>query len=178
MHQPYGDVYGQWRAMEAAQREGLTRAIGVANFHPDRLLDLILNNEITPQVNQIETHPFFQRGADHDLMREHGVQHQAWGGFAEGRNGLFTHPVLSGIGEAHGKSVAQVVLRWLIQRDVVTIPKSVNPDRMAQNLDVFDFTLTEEELARIAALDTGRTLFFDHHDPEKVAWLSKRRLDG
>ena len=178
MHQPYGDVYGQWRAMEAANREGLARAIGVANFYPDRLLDLILNNEITPQVNQIETHPFFQRTADHALMREHSVQHQAWGGFAEGRNDLFGHPVLSGIGKAHGKSVAQVVLRWLIQRDIVTIPKSVNPDRMAQNIDVFDVELTDDQLAAVAALDTGATLFFDHHDPEMVAWLSKRRLDS
>ncbi|GAA1986711.1 aldo/keto reductase [Kitasatospora viridis] len=178
MHQPYGDVYGQWRAMEAVNREGLARAIGVANFHPDRLLDLLLNNETAPAVNQIETHPFFQRTADHTLMREHGVRHQAWGGFAEGRNGLFTHPVLAGIGEAHGKSVAQVVLRWLVQRDIVTIPKSVNPDRMAQNIDVFDFELTDGQLSAIAALDTGATLFFDHHDPEMVAWLSKRRLDG
>ncbi|MFE2729302.1 aldo/keto reductase [Kitasatospora sp. NPDC059327] len=178
MHQPYGDVYGQWRAMEAANREGLARAIGVANFYPDRLLDLILNNEIAPQVNQIETHPYFQRTADHALMREHRVQHQSWGGFAEGKNDLFTHPVLVGIGEAHGKSVAQVVLRWLIQRDIVTIPKSVNPDRMAQNIDVFDFQLTEEQTAAIAALDSGTTLFFDHHDPEKVAWLSKSRLEG
>ncbi|MFD7716395.1 aldo/keto reductase [Streptomyces sp. NPDC059814] len=178
MHQPYGDVYGQWRAMEAANREGLAKAIGVANFYPDRLLDLIFNNEIIPQVNQIETHPFFQRTADHDLMREHGVQHQAWGGFAEGRNDLFTHPVLTEIGKAHGKSVAQVVLRWLIQRAIVTIPKTVSPDRMAQNLDVFDFELTDDQMARIAALDTGATLFFDHHDPEIVAWLSKRRLDS
>ncbi|MGW1554059.1 aldo/keto reductase [Streptomyces sp. NPDC002346] len=178
MHQPYGDVYGQWRAMEAATSEGLARAIGVANFYPDRLLDLILNNEITPQVNQIETHPFFQRTADHDLMREHRVQHQAWGGFAEGKNDLFTHPGLSKIGEAHGKSVAQVVLRWLIQRDIVTIPKSVNPDRMAQNIDVFDFRLTDDQMSAIAALDTGATLFFDHHEPEMVAWLSKRRLEG
>ncbi|MEU2630132.1 aldo/keto reductase [Kitasatospora sp. NPDC007106] len=176
MHQPYGDVYGQWRAMEAANREGLTRAIGVANFYPDRLLDLILNNEITPAVNQIETHPFFQRGPDHALMRDHGVQHQAWGGFAERKNDLFTHPVLSEIGEAHGRSVAQVVLRWLIQRDIVTIPKSVNPGRMAQNIDVFDFALTDGQMKQIAALDTGKTLFFDHHDPEMVAWLSKRRL--
>ncbi|GGV38587.1 2,5-diketo-D-gluconic acid reductase [Kitasatospora herbaricolor] len=178
MHQPYGDVYGQWRAMEAALREGLARAIGVANFHPDRLLDLVLNNETTPQVNQIETHPFFQRDPDHALMREHGVQHQAWGGFPEGRNDLFTHPVLSKIAEAHGRSVAQVVLRWLIQREIVTIPKSVNADRMAQNIDVFDFRLTDEQMAAVAALDTGTTLFFDHHDPEMVAWLSKRRLDS
>jgi diketogulonate reductase-like aldo/keto reductase len=178
MHQPFGDVYGQWRGMEAANREGLARAIGVANFYPDRLLDLIINNEITPQVNQIETHPFFQRDPDHALMREHGVQHQSWGGFAEGKNDLFTNPVLAGIGDAHGKSAAQVVLRWLVQRDIVTIPKSVNPGRMAQNIDVFDFELTDAQLAAIAALDTGRTLFFDHHDPEMVAWLSKRRLDS
>ncbi|MFE2373754.1 aldo/keto reductase [Streptomyces sp. NPDC059398] len=178
MHQPYGDVYGQWRAMEAAHREGLTRAIGVANFYPDRLLDLILNNEITPQVNQIETHPFFQRTADHDLMREHGVQHQAWGGFAEGKNDLFTHPVLTEVGKAYDKSAAQVVLRWLIQRSIITIPKSVRPERMAQNLDVFDFQLTDDQMAQITTLDTGTTLFFDHHDPEMVAWLAKRRLDS
>lgn len=178
IHQPFGDVYGQWRAMEAVNREGLTKAIGVANFYPDRLLDLIFNNEIVPAVNQIETHPFFQRAAYRDLMREHGVQHQAWGGFAEGKNGLFAHPVLSEIGKAHGKSVAQVVLRWLIQSDIVTIPKSVNPDRMAQNIDVFDFELDHDQMARIAALDTGTTLFFDHHDPEMVAWLSKRRLNS
>lgn len=178
MHQPYGDVYGQWRAMEAAHREGLTRAIGVSNFYPDRLLDLILNNEITPQVNQIETHPFFQRTADHDLMREHGVQHQSWGGFAEGKNDLFTHPVLTQIGKAYDKSAAQVVLRWLIQRSIITIPKSVRFERMAQNLDVFDFQLTDDQMAQIAALDTNTTLFFDHHDPEMVAWLAKRRLDA
>ncbi|MFE7173789.1 aldo/keto reductase [Streptomyces sp. NPDC057616] len=178
MHQPYGDVYGQWRAMEAVSREGLAKAIGVANFYPDRLLDLILNNEITPAVNQIETHPFFQRTADQELMRRHGVQPQSWGGFAEGKNNLFTNPVLSDIGNAHGKSVAQVVLRWLIQRDIVTIPKSVNPDRMAQNIDVFDFTLTDDQMATIATLDTRTTLFFDHHDPAMVDWLAKRRLDG
>ncbi|WP_399880419.1 aldo/keto reductase [Streptomyces sp. BBFR51] len=178
MHQPYGDVYGQWRAMEDVNREGLAKAIGVANFYPDRLLDLVINNEVVPAVNQIETHPFFQRAADQDLMREHGVQHQSWGGFAEGRNDLFTHPVLSEIGKAHDKSAAQVVLRWLIQRSIVTIPKSVSPDRMAQNFDVFDFELTDGQMAQIADLDTGTTLFFDHHDPEMVAWLSRRRLDS
>ncbi|WP_438289790.1 aldo/keto reductase [Streptomyces sp. HUAS TT7] len=178
MHQPFGDVYGQWRAMEAVNREGLAKAIGVANFYPDRLLDLILHNEVTPAVNQIETHPFFQRTADHDLMREHGVQHQSWGGFAEGRNNLFTHPVLSEIGTAHDKSAAQVVLRWLIQRGIVTIPKSVNPGRMAQNFDVFDFELSDDQMAGIAALDTGATVFFDHRDPEMVARLGKHRLDS
>ncbi|MBM9506875.1 aldo/keto reductase [Actinacidiphila acididurans] len=172
MHQPFGDVYGQWRAMEAANREGLAKAIGVANFYPDRLLDLVLNNEIAPAVDQIETHPFFQRTADHDLMREHGIQHQSWGGFAEGKNDLFTHPVLTEIGKAHGKSAAQVVLRWLIQREIVTIPKSVSPQRMAQNIDVFDFQLTDGQMQQIAGLDTGTMLFFDHHDPEMVDWLT------
>ncbi|MCX4672114.1 aldo/keto reductase [Streptomyces sp. NBC_01381] len=178
MHQPYGDVYGQWRAMEKLQRDGRAKAIGVANFYPDRLLDLIINNEIVPAVNQIETHPFFQRAAYQELMREHGVQTQSWGGFAEGKNNLFAQPLLTEIGETHGKSVAQVVLRWLIQRGVVTIPKSVRPERMAENFDVFDFRLTDDELAAIATLDTGETLFFDHRDPEMVTWLAKRRLDG
>jgi diketogulonate reductase-like aldo/keto reductase len=176
MHQPYGDAYGQWRAMESLHREGRTRAIGVSNFYPDRLLDLVLNNEITPAVNQIEVHPFFQRVADQGLAREHGIRTESWGGFAEGKNDLFTNPVLSGIGEQHGKSVAQVVLRWLIQRGVVTIPKSVRPERMAENIDVFDFELTDEQMASIATLDTGASLFFDHRDPEMVARLSRRRL--
>uniref|UniRef100_A0AAU2AGI9 Aldo/keto reductase n=1 Tax=Streptomyces sp. NBC_00093 TaxID=2975649 RepID=A0AAU2AGI9_9ACTN len=178
MHQPFGDVYGQWRAMEDLNRQGLVRAIGVANFYPDRLLDLTLNNEVTPAVNQIETHPFFQRTADQELMREHGIQIQSWGGFAEGKNDIFTHPVLSGIGEKHGKSVAQVVLRWLTQRGVVAIPKSVRADRMAENIDIFDFELTDDQLAAIAALDTGETLFFDHHDPAMVGWLSARRVEA
>ncbi|MCQ4194763.1 aldo/keto reductase [Streptomyces parvulus] len=178
MHQPFGDVYGQWRAMEDIHRERRARAIGVANFYPDRLVDLIVNNEITPQVNQIETHPFFQRTAYQDLMREHGVRIQSWGGFAEGRNDLFGNPLLAGIGEEYGKSVAQVVLRWLTQRGVVAIPKSVRAERMAENIDVFDFRLTDEQMARIATLDTGGSLFFDHHDPEIVTWLAKRRLDA
>ncbi|MER5805635.1 aldo/keto reductase [Streptomyces mirabilis] len=178
MHQPYGDVYGQWRAMEDLHRAGRAKAIGVANFYPDRLLDLIINNEITPAINQIETHPFFQRADYQELMREQSVQIQSWGGFAEGKNNLFTNPVLSQIGEKHGKSVAQVVLRWLTQRGVVAIPKSVRPDRMAENLDVFDFELTDDQMAAIATLETGGTLFFDHHDPAMVNWLSARRLDG
>ncbi|MFI7343047.1 aldo/keto reductase [Streptomyces sp. NPDC050085] len=178
MHQPYGDVYGQWRAMESLHREGLAKAIGVANFYPDRLLDLIINNEVTPAVNQIETHPFFQRADYQELMREHGVQIQSWGGFAEGKNDLFTNPLLTEIGKEHGKSVAQVVLRWLTQRGVVAIPKSVRAERMAENLDVLDFELTDEQMARIATLDTGASLFFDHHDPEIVAWISGRRLEA
>ncbi|MEU4025769.1 aldo/keto reductase [Streptomyces anulatus] len=178
MHQPFGDVYGQWRAMEALNREGLAKAVGVANFYPDRLIDLIVNNEVVPAVNQIETHPFFQRADYQDLMREHGVQIQSWGGFAEGKNDLFTNPLLGEIGKEYGKSVAQVVLRWLTQRGVIAIPKSVNPGRMAENFDVFDFELTDEQMARIATLETGSSLFFDHHDPEIVAGLAKRRLDA
>ncbi|MGW0580405.1 aldo/keto reductase [Streptomyces sp. NPDC002920] len=178
MHQPYGDVYGQWRAMEELHRAGRVKAIGVANFYPDRLLDLVINNEVTPAVNQIETHPFFQRADYQELMREHGVQIQSWGGFAEGKNDLFTHPVLSEIGEKHGKSVAQVVLRWLTQRGVVAIPKSVRADRMAENLDIFDFQLTDDQMAAVATLETGGSLFFDHHDPAIVTWLSARRLDA
>jgi len=178
IHQPLGDYYSSWHAMQDLHGEGLIRAIGVSNFYPDRLVDLITHNDITPAVNQIETHPFFQRTADQQLMREHGVQIESWGPFAEGKNDLFTNPTLTGIGAAHGRSVAQVVLRWLIQRDVVVIPKSVRPDRMAENLDVFDFELTADEMTRIAALDTGASLFFDHRDPAMVTWLGGRRVDG
>ncbi|MBM7784611.1 aldo/keto reductase [Tenggerimyces flavus] len=177
IHQPLGDYYSSWHAMQELYGEGLIRAIGVSNFHPDRLVDLITHNDVVPAVNQVETHPFFQRAADQQLMREHGVQIESWGPFAEGRNDLFTNPTLTEIGKAHGKSVAQVVLRWLIQRDVAVIPKSVRPDRMAENLDVFDFDLTADELARIAALDTGSSLFFDHRDPAMVTWLGGRRVD-
>jgi diketogulonate reductase-like aldo/keto reductase len=177
VHQPFGDVYGQWRGMEDLCREGRTRAIGVANFHTDRLVDLIVNNEVAPAVNQVETHPFFQRTADQRVMRRYGVQLQSWGGFAEGRNGLFTHPLLSAIGAQHGKSVAQVVLRWLIQRGIVTTPRSVRAERIAENIDVFDFELTDDQMASIGCLDTGAPSFFDHHDPAVVAWLGKRRLD-
>jgi 2,5-diketo-D-gluconate reductase A len=177
MHQPYGDYYSQWRAMQDLQAQGLVRAIGVSNFHTDRLMDLITHNDITPAVNQIETHPFYQRQADHDFMREHGVRHESWGPFAEGRNNLFSDPTLASIADAHGKSVAQVVLRWLIQRDVVVIPKSVRPDRMAENLDVFDFELSTAEMALIVPMDTGTSLFFDHRDPQMVSFLGQRRVD-
>jgi 2,5-diketo-D-gluconate reductase A len=177
IHQPFGDYYGSWRAMQNLQREGLIRAIGVANFYPDRLVDLIEHNEVTPAVDQIECHPFFQRGYDQELMRERGVQIESWGPFAESRNDLFTNSTLSEIGVAHGKSVAQVVLRWLTQRGVVVIPKSVRPERMRENLDVFDFELTQDELARIAELDTGESLFFDHRDPVMVSQIGTRRLD-
>jgi 2,5-diketo-D-gluconate reductase A len=175
IHQPLGDYYSSSRAMEKLHADGLARAIGVSNFYPDRLVDLIEHNEVAPAVDQVETNPFFQRHADQEVMRAHGVQLESWGGFAEGRNNLFTDPTLTAIGDAHGKSVAQVVLRWLIQRDIVAIPKSVRRERMQQNLDVFDFTLTDDEMARIATLDTGASLFFDHRDPAMVRWLNSRR---
>jgi 2,5-diketo-D-gluconate reductase A len=175
IHQPFGDVYGSWRAMEGLNGEGRVKAIGVANFYPDRLVDLLDHNDVTPAVNQIETHPFFQRTADQQLMRERGVQLESWGPFAEGRNNLFSDPVLTEIGNAHGKSVAQVVLRWLIQRGAVVIPKSVRADRMAENFAVFGFELSEDEMARIAGLDTGASLFFDHRDPAIVSQIGNRR---
>lgn len=177
IHQPYGDVYGTWRAMESLLAQGRVRAIGVSNFQHDRLLDLVLHHEVTPAVNQVETHPFFQRTQYQAELRELGVQLESWGPFAEGRNDLFTHPVLSAIGRAHDRSVAQVALRWLVQRGVVAIPKSVKPERIAENLAVFDFVLAEDEMARISSLDTGSTLFFDHRDPRFVRRLGTSRLD-
>ena len=174
IHQPFGDYYGQWRAMEKINDEGRARAIGVSNFAEDRLLDLVLNNEITPAVNQIETNPFHQRVDYQELLESEGIQIESWGPFAEGKNGLFTNPLLTAIGEQYGKSVAQVVLRWMIQRGVVVIPKSVTPERMAQNLDVFDFTLTDDDMTQIATLDEGVSQFFDHRDPEAVRRLNSR----
>ena len=174
IHQPFGDYYSAWRAMQDLYRQGVVKAIGVSNFHDDRLVDLIERNEVVPAVNQIETHPFHQRVAEQDLMRARGVQIQSWGPFAEGKNGIFTNPVLTAIAQAHGRSVAQVVLRWLTQREVVVIPKSVRPERMAENLDVFDFTLTDEQMAQVATLETSASLFFDHRDPAMVAWLNGR----
>jgi 2,5-diketo-D-gluconate reductase A len=177
IHQPFGDYYGEWRVMEELHAQGLIRAIGVANFHPDRLADLILHNEIVPAVNQIETHPFFQRQTDQDFMSEHGVQIESWGPFAEGRNNLFSDPALTGIATAHAKSVAQVVLRWLTQRGVIVIPKSVRKDRMAENMDIFDFKLTTDQMASIALMDTGASLFFDHRDPDAVIRLGTRVVE-
>ncbi|MFN8187615.1 MAG: aldo/keto reductase [Gaiellales bacterium] len=176
IHQPFGDYYGSWRAMEKLNSEGLVRAIGVSNFYPDRLVDLIEHNEIAPAINQVECHPFFQRADYQELMRERSVQIESWGPFAEGRNNLFSDPTLSEIGAAHGKSVAQVVLRWLTQRGVVVVQKSVRAERMRENADVFDFELTDDEMGRIAAMDRGETLFFDHHDPAIASQFANRRL--
>ncbi|MCD5311136.1 aldo/keto reductase [Kineosporia babensis] len=176
IHQPYGDYYGSWRTLRSLTEEGRVRSAGVSNFHSDRLVDLAERTGFTPAVNQIETHPYFQRQTDQDVMAGLGVQHQSWGGFAEGRNNLFTDPVLSDIAAEHGRSVGQVVLRWLTQRGIVVIPKSVRPERMAENLDIFGFTLSADELIRIAALDTGASLFFDHRDPAMVSALGSRRI--
>jgi len=177
IHQPFGDLYAQWRALQDLHRQGAIRAIGVSNLYPDRLVDLIEHNEVVPAVNQIETHPFFQRAGYQELMRQRGVRIESWGPFAEGRNGLFTDPTLTAIADAHGRSVAQVVLRWLIQRDVIVIPKSVRPERMAENLAVFDFQLSDADLAGIASLDADASLFFDHRDPENASRLGGHRVD-
>lgn len=172
IHQPFGDVYGSWRAMEELYKEDRIRAIGVSNFYPDRLADLILHNEIAPAVNQVETHPFHQQTAAAEFMRAKGVQIESWAPFAEGRNGLFSNELLLKIAAKHGKTVAQVVLRWLIQRDVVCIPKSVHKERIAENFDVFGFELGDDDMAAIAALDRPESSFLNHRDPEIVEWLS------
>lgn len=177
IHQPYGDYYGAWRAMQALHGENLARAIGTSNFYPDRLVDLIDHNETVPAVNQIEAHPFFQRGADLAVMRERGVQMTAWGPLGQGRADLLTHPVLTGIAEDHGKTVAQVTLRWLLQRGITVIPKTVNPERMRENFAVFDFDLTDQQMTAIASLDTGVSTAFDHHDPASVTALGTTRFD-
>src|SRR3954468_15548205 len=177
IHQPFGDYYGAWRAMQDLNRQGVLKAIGVSNFYPDPLVDLIDHNEVIPAVNQIETHPFFQRAADQRVMTERGVQIESWGPLAQGRDDLFSDPILSGISAGHRKTVAQVILRWLIQRGVVVIPKSVRPARMAENIDVFDFTLTDDEMTRIATMDTGASAFFDPHGPANVSFLGNVRFD-
>ena len=172
IHQPYGDVYGSWRAMEELYEQGVIRAIGTANFYPDHLANLISFNRIAPAVNQVECNVFFQQREAQEYMAGKEVAMEGWAPFAEGRNDLFRNEVLARIGEAHGKTVAQVVLRWLLQRGVVCIPKSTHRDRMEQNFDVFDFALGDDEMVAIAALDTGRSAFFDHHDPATIEWMS------
>lgn len=177
MHQPYGDVYGSWRAMQDLYKAGRVRAIGVSNFHPDRLIDLIVHNEVVPAVNQVETHPFHQQIETQQFLQANGVQIQSWGPFAEGKNNLFSNELLSSIGQKYNKSVAQVVLRWLTQRGVVAIPKSVRKERMEENFNIFDFQLSAADMQAIATLDQKTSLFFDHRDPAMVKWLGERTLD-
>lgn len=177
IHQPYGDYYGAWRAMEDIYREGKIRAIGVSNFYPDRLMDLIMHNEIVPAVNQVETHPFYQQKESAAFMKEQGVQHESWAPFAEGRNNMFSNEVLTSIAEKHNKSVAQVVLRWLVQREVVTIPKSVRKERIVENFDIFDFELSLEDIEKISALDKGESLFGSHQDPKIVRSIGAMKFD-
>lgn len=177
IHQPYGDVHGSWRAMQEAYRAGKLRAIGVSNFEPDRLMDIAVYNEIKPAVNQIEVNPFQQHAESVAFMRELGVQGEAWAPFAEGRNNLFKNEVLAGIAAKHGKSIGQVVLRWVIQRGVVALAKSVRKERMAENLAIFDFELDSSDTDRIATLDTGTSSFFSHRDPAAIKRMSERKLD-
>lgn len=177
IHQPFGDVHGSWRAIEELYKEGKIRAIGVSNFHPDRLMDLIVHNEIIPAVNQIETHPFHQQIEVQQFLQENNVQIQSWGPFAEGKNNIFQNELLHSIGNKYNKSVAQVVLRWLIQRGVVAIPKSVRKERMEENFDIFNFELNFEDMEAIKTLDTKTSSFFDHRDPAMVKWLGERKLN-
>ena len=177
IHQPYGDIYSSWRAMEDLYREGRIRAIGVSNFHPDRVMDLILHNNVVPAVNQIETHPFCQQIETQKFLQENNVQIESWGPFAEGKNNIFHNELLLSIAGKYKKSIAQVILRWLTQRKVVAIPKSVRKERIAENFNIFDFDLSSEDMDAVIALDTKKSLFFDHRDPAMVKWLSTRKLD-
>ncbi|WP_342409673.1 aldo/keto reductase [Paenibacillus sp. FSL R10-2778] len=177
IHQPFGDVHGSWRALEELYREGKIRAIGVSNFQNDRLIDLIIHNEVTPAVNQVETHPFCQQIESAAFMKENNVQIESWGPFAEGKKNMFQNEVLVSIAQKYNKSVAQVVLRWLTQRGVVVIPKSVRKERIIENFNIFDFELNSEDIEQIALLDTKESLFFSHRDPVMVKALSTRKLD-
>ena len=177
IHQPFNDVHGAWRAMEEALKAGKMRAIGVSNFLPDRLMDIQAFNDVAPAVNQIEVNPFHQQEESIAFMRANGVQAEVWAPFAEGRNGLFQNEVLVDISHKHDRSIGQVVLRWLVQRGIVTLAKSVRKERMAENLRVLDFELDESDTARIAQLETGQSSFFSHHDPEIVKWMSSQHLD-
>ncbi|MBD2872480.1 aldo/keto reductase [Paenibacillus arenilitoris] len=178
IHQPFGDVYGSWRAMEELYREGKIRAIGVSNFQMDRLIDLIIHNEVAPAVNQIETHPFCQQVESAEFLKANGVQIQSWGPFAEGRNHMFQNEALVSIAGEYDKSVAQVVLRWLTQRGVVAIPKSVRKERISENFNIFDFELKQEDMDTIAALDMKQSLFLSHNDPEIVKALSSFKFQS
>ena len=177
IHQPYGDIYGSWRAMEDLYRDGRMRAIGVSNFQPDRIMDLIIHNKVAPAVNQIETHPFCQQIGTQKFLQENNVQIESWGPFAEGKNNIFQNELLLSIAGKHKKTVAQVILRWLTQRRVVVIPKSVRKERIVENFNIFDFELSSEDMDLIVSLDTKKSLFFDHRDPEIVKWMGSRKLD-
>jgi 2,5-diketo-D-gluconate reductase A len=177
IHQPYGDVHGAWRAMQDAYRAGKLRAIGVSNFQPDRLMDIAAFNDIKPAVNQIEINPFQQQEESVKFMRELGVQPEAWAPFAEGRNNLFQNEVLRNIAAKHGKTIGQVVLRWVLQRGVVVLAKSVRKERMSENVAIFDFELSGDDMAQIATLETGTSSFFSHRDPAIVKWMSERKLE-
>jgi diketogulonate reductase-like aldo/keto reductase len=172
IHQPFNDYYGTYRAMTEAYKEGKIRAIGVSNFYPDRLIDFCQFQEVIPAVNQVETHPFQQQKAAHEIMKKYGVQHESWGPFAEGRKDMFINPVIKAISDKYSKSVAQVILRFLIQSDVVVIPKTTHKERMAENLNVFDFCLKEEDMKAIASLDTQESAFFSHYDPATVEFIT------
>ncbi|MBF4491162.1 aldo/keto reductase [Flavobacterium sp. JLP] len=176
IHQPYGDIYGSWRAMQELYQAGKVKAIGVSNFHPDRVMDLVSNTGFTPAVNQIETHPFHQQNEAQQFLQDNNIQIESWGPFAEGKNDIFTNELLTAIASKYNKSTAQVILKWLTQRGVVAIPKSVRKERMAENFNIFDFELTAEDMASIKTLDTNASLFFDHRDPNMVKWLSERTL--
>jgi 2,5-diketo-D-gluconate reductase A len=175
IHQPYGDVFGSWRAMEELYREGRIKAIGVSNFHPDRVMDFIVHNEVAPAVDQIETHPFHQQVETQKFLTENNIQIESWGPFAEGKNNIFRNVALVSIAEKYSKTVAQVILRWLTQRDIIVIPKSVRKERMAENFDIFDFELTRDDMDVIRQLDTGTSLFFDHRDPAIVKLLGEAK---
>ncbi len=177
IHQPFGDIYGAWRAMQELNQAGKVRAIGVSNFHPDRIMDLIVHHEIVPAVNQIETHPFCQQINTQKFLQENQVQIESWGPFAEGKNNIFTNELLTSIAQKHHKSTAQVILRWLVQRNVVVIPKSVHEERIAENFKIFDFELDQEDMNLITTLDTKISSFLDHRDPETVIRLSGYKLD-
>lgn len=172
IHQPVGDIYGSWRAMEELYNEGRIRAIGVSNFHPDRLIDLIIHHTVIPAVNQIETHPFCQQTEAATFLSDNTVQLESWGPFAEGKNNIFQNEVLTAIARKHGKTVAQIILRWLIQRGIIVIPKSVHKERIAENFHIFDFELSSHDMNEIATLDTGMSSFIDHRDPQAVKFLS------
>lgn len=177
IHQPYSDVHGSWRAMEELYKEGKVRAIGVSNFHPDRVMDIIAFKEIAPAVNQIETHPFNQQIETQKFLVENGVQLESWGPFAEGKNNIFSNEMLRSIGTKYDKSVAQVILRWLTQRGIVAIPKSVKKERIKENFNIFDFELNQEDMKAIANLDMKTSYFFDHRDPEIIKWMGSRKVD-